>query len=116
MLCAVNLRETKALKYLGNYFTFCLEDSMDQTGVKRVGIVKQTILNIRSVIEVTRSNRLGATNIALNIWHQVLSPMILQNSESWVGISRQTIRILDTLFLNFSLEIWRVSSGVPIPN
>ena len=110
------MRETKALKYLGDYLTFSLEDSVHTTVTKRIGIVKQTILDIRTVIEDTRAMKLGAINVAFNIWDQAICPMILQNSESWVGISKKTLRVLDDLFLSFSRKIWRVSSGAPIPN
>ena len=99
------MKETKTLKYLGDSLSFSLEESAHQTVMKRVGIVKQTILDIRTVIEDTRANKLGAINVAFNIWEQALSPMILQNSESWIGLTKKTLRVLDDLFQGFSQKI-----------
>ena len=50
--------EMKALKYLGDYLTESLDDSVHQTVLKRVGIVKHTIVEIRAVIEDSRAHRL----------------------------------------------------------
>ena len=115
-LCGILMKETKTLKYLGDSLSFSLEESAHQTVMKRVGIVKQTILDIRTVIEDTRANKLGAINVAFNIWEQALCLMILQNSESWIGLTKKTLRVLDDLFQGFSQKIWRVCVGSPIPN
>ena len=52
------------LKYLGDYLTFDLEDSVHQTVTKRIGVAKKTILDIRTVIEDTSANKLGALSLA----------------------------------------------------
>merc|ERR1711954_148265 len=43
-------------------------------------------------------------------------PMVYTNCESWISISRKTLRVLDGIFKEFSQKMWRVSSGCPIPN
>ena len=42
--------------------------------------------------------------------------MLYTNSESWVSVSKKTLKILDGLFQEFSQKMWRASSGSPIPS
>ena len=115
-LCGHDMKEAKALKYLGDYLSFDLEDSIHQTVIKRIGIAKHTINEIRSVIEDVRADKLGAIDLAFNIWEKALIPMICHNAESWFGMSRKTLKILDNLFHGFCQKIYRVGVGCPIPN
>ena len=116
LLCGQNMKQTKELKYLGDFISPNLADSVHTTVMKRVVVAKQTIVDIRKVIEDTRANRLGAMTSALDIWQLAVLPMVLANSESWLNISKKTLRVLDELFNNFSQKMWRVSSGCPRPS
>ena len=113
ILCGEKMRETNSLKYLGDYLGFDLETSVYQTIVKRVGIVKQTTIEIRAVIEDTRADKLGPISLAFDIWEQAILPMLLLNSETWMMISKKSLNILDNLFHNFCQKIFRVGSGCP---
>ena len=115
-LCSENMQETNMLKYLGDYLTFDLEDSVHQTVTNRVGVAKKAILDIRTVIEDTRANKLGALSLAYELWTQSVSPMLYTNSESWISVSKKTLKILDGLFQDLSQKMWRASSGSPIPS
>ena len=42
--------------------------------------------------------------------------MVTHNSESWVGMSKKTLKLLDDLFHKFCQNIFRVGSGCPIVN
>ena len=101
-MCDKDMKETETLKYLGDYLLSDLGDSVHVTVLKRVNAVKQTILDIRTVIEDTRAERLGSMNVAFNIWDQAILGMLTHNAETWVGITKKTIRILDNLFHSFS--------------
>ena len=114
-LCNKDMVETDALKYLGDYLLSNLEDSVHVTVLKRVNVVKQTILDIRTVIEDTRAEKLGSMNVAFNIWDQAILGMLTYNAETWVGITKKTLKILDNLFHSFNQKIWRTSTGIPIP-
>ena len=116
ILCSEKMHETNALKYLGDYLSFDLEDSVFQTITKRVGIVKQTTLEIRSVIEDSRADNLGPISLAFDIWEQAIVPMLLLNSESWLKISKKSMKVLDNLFHEFCQKIFRVGSGCPKPS
>ena len=74
------------------------------------------MFEIRTVIEDTRADMFGAINLAFNIWEVSILPMLLFNAESWTGISRKTLKILDDLFHTFCRTIFRVSVSCPIPS
>ena len=115
-LCEQPMKEVKVLKYLGEFLSVDLAESVHQTVIKRASIVKQTIYEIRAVIEDTRAEHLGALNIAFMIWKQAILSMLTFNSGTWVSIPRKTFRVLDELFHMFCRIILRVSSGCPIPS
>ena len=103
----------KLLKFLGDYVSYNLQDSIHQTVLKRVGIAKQTILEIRTVMEDIRAERLGAVNVAFNIFEQAIVPMLSHNAETWLGIGRKTIKILDDIFFFFCRTMFRIGVGCP---
>ena len=115
-LCDQKMKEVKTLKFLGDHLSFSLEDSVHQTVLKRVGIAKHTVLEIRTVIEDIRADRLGSINVAFNIFEQAILPMVLHNSETWLNITRKTMRILDDLFHYFCRTIFRIHTGCPKPS
>ena len=81
-LCDKNMKEVNVLKYLGDYLSFSLEDSVHQTVIKRAAVAKMSLLEIRTVIEDSRANKMGALNLAFTFWEQSIIPMLLLNAES----------------------------------
>ena len=110
------MKEAKAIKLLGDLISINLEESVHQTVMKRAGVVKHAIFEVRTVIEDTRANSLGALDVAFNIWNSGILAMLLYNSETWINISKKTIRVLDSLFHSFCQSIFRVGAGTPIPS
>ena len=92
------MKEAKAIKLLGDLISINLEESVHQTVMKRAGVVNHAIFEARTVIEDTRANSLGALDVAFNIWNSGILAMLLYNSETWINISKKTIRVLDNLF------------------
>ena len=115
-LCGDSMKEAKVLKYLGENLSFDLKDSVHQTVLKRIGVAKKTIYEIRAVIEDSRAEKLGAIGLAFDIWEMALIPMITNNAGTWINMSRKTIKVLDNLFHSFCQTIYRVGVGCPIPN
>ena len=111
-----NMKEVKVLKYLGDYLGFSLEESVHQTGIKRASVVKMAILEIRTIIEDSRANDMGALNLAFMFWETSVLPMLIFNCESWLCMSRKAIKVLDNIFLIFCWIIFRVSTGFPLPS
>ena len=79
----------KAIKYLGDYLTYSLENSVHETVVKRAAVAKRAIYEIRTVIEDTRAEMFGAVNLAFDIWETSVLSMVLFNSESWTSMSKK---------------------------
>ena len=113
-LCEKTMKEVKVLKYLGDYLSFSLEDSVHQTVTKRAAVARMAIYEIRTVIEDTRADSLGALNLAFMFWEQSVLPMLTFNCESWLGIQRKSVKVLDDLFHTFCRIIFRVSASCPI--
>ena len=100
---------------MGEFFSNSLSDSVHQTVLKRNGIAKQSIYEIRAVVEDTRANKIGAMNVALEIWDKSILPMLFFNSECWFDISNKTMKLLKGLFNQFFSSIFRIS-GCPSPS
>ena len=97
-LCGEQMKEVKVLKFLGDHISYNLEDSVHQNVLKRIGIAKYAIMEIRTVIEDTRADKLGSLNVAFNIFELAIVPMVCYNCEAWMCIGRKTIKVLDELF------------------
>ena len=110
------MKREKVLKFLGDYFSEDLEDSIHQTVIRRIGIAKHTMYEIRSVIEDTRAEHLGGINLAFSLWDAAVVPMVLFNAESWWHMSKKTLKLLNGLFNDFHRCIMRISTGCPIAN
>ena len=115
-LCNENMKEVKVLRYLGDCISYNIEESIHQTVLRRVAIAKLSVYEIRAVIEDTRSEKLGALGVAFDIWEAAIVPMLIHNCESWFGMAKKTIKILDDLFHKFCQSIFRVGTGCPIVN
>ena len=113
-LCNQTMKEVKVLRYLGDSICHNLEESVHQTVIKRVAVAKLSVYEIRSVIEDTRSEKLGSLGVAFDIWEAAIVTMLTHNSESWVSMSRKTTKVLDDLFHKFCQIIFRVGTGCPV--
>ena len=110
------MKEEKVIRYLGDFLSYDVSDSVHQTVVKRVGLAKKAILNIRTVVEDTRASRIGSMNVAFTIFESSVIPMVLHNSATWLEISRKTYKVLRDLFNYFFTCIFRISVGCPKPS
>ena len=100
---------------VGDIFSNSLSDSVHQTVLKRIGIAKQSIFEIRAVLEDTRADKVGSINVAFEIWEKSVLPMIFMNSKCWFEISNKTMMLLKGLFSQFFSSIFRVT-GCPTPS
>ena len=113
ILCGKEMKETKALKYLGDFWSYDLADSVHQTVLRRLGFAKQAIYEIRAIVEDTRASKIGGINIAFTIWDAAIIPMILHNAEMFTNMRKKTLNLLKNLFNEFYRAIFRISSGCP---
>ena len=95
------MQEGTTIKYLGDYLGSNLEESVHQTVLKRLGIAKKSITDIRTVIEDKRAEHIGGFNVAIDIWEAAVIPMLFNNADTWVNMQRKTIKVLDGMFTTF---------------
>ena len=95
MIGEVVMKETSEVKYLGDFLTEDLSESLHKTLLKRIGIAKHSIYELRAVIEDIRSKRIGGINVGFQIFESAILSMLLYNSETWEKIPSKSIRILD---------------------
>ena len=115
-LCQEPMKEMKEMKFLGDYLRLDLEESVHTTVIKRSGIAKMAINDIRTVVEDTRASQLGGLNLAFTLWEAAIIPKLLWNSETWMCIQPKTIKILNNIFNQFYRSILRISTGCPKVN
>ena len=91
--------EVSMFKFLGDFISNSLEDSIYQTVKRRVAIARLAVYEIRTVIEDRRSKCLGGINLAFDLFNASVISMVLYNSETWGSdISKRTLKVLDDLF------------------
>ena len=105
------MKETKALKYLGDFISVDASESVHQTVLKRIPIAKQAIHEIRMIVEDVRADKIGGINVAFTIWEASVLPMLLYNGETWNP--KEKTKILRGIFDEFFRSIFRISSGCP---
>ena len=112
-LCGVKMPQAETLKYLGDWISFDLPQSVHQTVLKRLGVAKLAIYEIRSVVEDRRAEVLGGITVGLAIWEASVEPMLYHNAETWQSISDKTLKILKDLYLCFFRCLFRLGAGAP---
>ena len=108
------MTESEEIKYLGEIITNSLEESIHKTAMKRIGIAKQAVYEIRAVIEDKRSRTIGGMNLAFEIFNASVVSMVIHNSETWCSIPKKTHKVLNDLFLLFFRAIFRIGVGTPV--
>ena len=104
------------LSYLGDQLSgLGLPHSVLATIMKRRGLVTRTVFEIRTVIDDYRSQVAGGLTAGLDIWEMAVLPMLMNNSECWMEVSKKSIEELDKLQLMFLRCLMAVGSGCPIP-
>ena len=89
------------MKILGDCMSSTLKESIHNTVLKGLGIVKRTIIEIRMIIEDTRASKIGGINLAFTLWNSTVVPSLLYNVETWIEIPKKTIILLQNLFNYF---------------
>ena len=115
-LCGQEMKCVAMEKYLGDMLSSGgLSDSVQATVLKRKGQVVSTILETKAVIEDCRSNVVGGITAGIEIWELAILPYLLNNSDTWVEISKATIDTLDDLQYMFYRYLLATTRACPIP-
>ena len=115
-LCGKEMKCVPMEKYLGDYLSSGgLADSVNATMLKRKGKVVSSILDTKAVVEDCRSNIVGGITAGLEIWELAIIPYMLNNSDTWVEISKSTIETLNNLQYMFYIYLLATPRTCPIP-
>ena len=80
------MKEVLEVKYLRDFLSFDLEDSVQKTVIRRLGVASHAAYKLGTIIEDTRAAKIGGINIAFQISETSIVPMLMHNSETWDNI------------------------------
>ena len=83
MFCNQVMRVSVCEKYLGDYVSSSLSDSVFRTVQKRKGLSKRLISEIKITIEDMRSKTVGGLIAGIDIWNMAVVPFLLNNCDTW---------------------------------
>ena len=110
----VKLFETE--KYLGDYISSKgLTHGVLTTVKRRKPKVVQSVIETKSVVEDCKMNSLGGLEAGIKIWDIAILPFLLNNCETWVDISRESIKMLDDLQQMFLRYMFGTPRTCPTP-
>ena len=92
-----------------------LAASVEATIKNRISKVTKSIYDIRAVIEDVRIHVAGGLTAGLDIWELAVIPYLLNNSDTWIGITENSVTLLDKLQNQFYWVLLQVPVGCPIP-
>ena len=104
--------------YLEEYVSLTLEDSVHQTVLKRIGIAKHTLLEIRAVIEDSRARSIESITSAFKMWDASVLQMLLFGCETWSPVPKKIINKLNDLttkFLKVTLGVGKYGCPLGCP-
>ena len=102
------IKEVKSLKYLGEYLGSDLKESVHITVTKITGLLKHAVFELRTVMEDTRAETVGAMNVTFDIWNLAVPPFLLDGSENFTNLSKKTLKMITDSFNNFFRIIFQI--------
>ena len=103
-------------KWLGDTFhEDGLSASVNATILERTPRVKAAMFEIKGIIEDFRSQCIGGTMGALDLWELSVLPMLLNNAGTWTEISDDSIELLEELQNMFVRLLMHLPVSTPKP-
>ena len=101
-------------KYLGDYF-HCdgLAASARATVEARAVALRSGAVEVRAIVEDCRSRCLGGLDVGLEMFEIAYIPALMNNSQTWIDIDKETIGKLDDLQYNFLRILLATPSSTP---
>ena len=115
MFCNEVMKVKESEKYLGDYVSFSLADSVFKTVQKRKGLTKRLISEIKVTIENIRCDTVGGLTAGLDIWNMAVVPFLFNNSDCWMEISKKAINMLESIQNSFFVSLFGTAKSCPIP-
>ena len=87
--------------------TSSIADSVNLTVDERLRSVAGPVTEILALAEDLRSKFIGPVSTAIILWESIIVPKLLYNSESWLGISKSTIKKLEAVQTTFYKRLFK---------
>ena len=102
--------------YLGDVLSSDgLSASVQSTVAHRLGRVKGAIYEAAAILKDYRIQAIGGMMGAWDIWEKAIIPKLLANCGSWVGISSQTLKLLEETQNLYCSLVYACPSSTPKP-
>ena len=92
-----------------------LDASIDATIQDRSGRTKIAIFETNAILEDVKMQVLGGIRESIDIWELAIIPMLLNNCDTWIGISEDSVTKLENLQNLFLRIILQVPISCPKP-
>ena len=96
--------------YLGEELGGNISESITLTIKKRIGIVKKSIVEIRSIVEDCRSSIVGSVKTGLLLWNSCVIPFLTNNASTWLQMKNSDVEILMKLETSFFSSLLAVKN------
>ena len=115
-LYGTKMKEKVKEKYLGDII-HCEGNSasVEATVNDRYGRILVGAFEIRHVVEDCRSQQVGGIKVGIQLWETAYIPSLLNNCETWVEISDDTVNKLEELQNKFFRSLLNVPRTTPKP-
>ena len=108
------MKEAANNKYLGVLLAPTVCQSVTDTVNSRVGVARKAVYEIRTIIEDSRADSVGAFQVGLNLWEMSVIPMLLFASEVFSEMPKKTMKKLEEVNSLFLANLLGVSKrGCP---
>ena len=98
-------------QYLGDF----LHESVEATVSHRYGRIFSAIIEVSSILEDYRIDTIGGLKAGLDIFEMALIPSLLNNSEIWIEMDKQTTSRLEHLQNSMFRNLFAVPNSTSIP-
>ena len=89
--------------------------SAEATVTDRYGRILVGALEIRHIVENSRSQQVGGIKAGMHLWETAYIPSLLNNCQTWVEISEETVEKLEELQNKFFRSLLSVPRTTPKP-
>ena len=107
------MKEMKVQKWLGEYLSEGLRESVRVTIRKREAKTRRAIFEIMHLVNDYRAQRIGGFRTGLQLWESCVIPSLLYNCSTWVRIGKEELRTLEGLQDFFLRMLWATGPGAP---
>ena len=108
-------KEKKVDKWLGQLIAARgLEALVEETVIAKEGKIRAAGLEIASIVEDWRSQAAGGMEVAILLWEACCVPSLLHGAATWLEVSKQTIKRLNSIQQWFLRLMLQVGPGTPL--